>query len=77
MSQQEFGNDCKKKIGEIILKLITENYFLLFFLLFQEAMSHDVYVSVLFILNCIGLFYVFFVSPMIACLFVLLLFFHS
>lgn len=36
-------------------------------------MSHDVYVSVLFILNCIGLFYVFFVSPMIACLFVLLL----
>ena len=31
MSQQEFGNDCKKKIGEIILKLITENYFLLFF----------------------------------------------
>lgn len=33
-------------------------------------MSHDVYVSVLFILNCIGLFYVFFVSPMIACLFV-------
>ena len=40
-------------------------------------MSHDVYVSVLFILNCIGLFYVFFVSPMIAFLFVLLLFFHS
>ena len=32
-------------------------------------MSHDVYVSVLFILNCIGLFYVFFVSPMIACFF--------
>ena len=32
----------------------------------QEAMGLDVYVSVLFVINCIGFYYVFFVSKNIA-----------